>query len=316
MTDPDAPHPDAPHPDVPHPAGSHSAGSHSADPRTADPITPAPPPAAMPDAPPTAHALTEAEVQALIDDRLPPARMAAAQAALAADPALAARIAAQRADRAALRAALAPIAAEPVPERLRRAARPPQGEALAPLRRLAAALALVALGATLGAGGSWQIARLWPDAPGAAAPMQRLATEAQLAHAVYSVEVAHPVEVSVGGEPDAQSHLMAWLSKRLGHPLQAPDLGAQGFALIGGRLLPADQGAAAQLMYEDASGQRITLYVAATPAGETAFRFREGPDGTASLIWAEAGLGFALSGPMDRDTLWPLAEAAYHALSL
>ncbi|MBD3786402.1 MAG: anti-sigma factor, partial [Sphingomonadales bacterium] len=148
------------------------------------------------------------------------------------------------------------------------------------------------------------------------APMLRLAAEAQTAHAVYAVEVAHPVEIAVTDDTAAEPHLMAWLSKRLGHPLAAPDLGAQGFTLIGGRLLPADQGPAAQLMYEDATGQRVTLYVAAMTGSETAFRFREGEDGTASLIWVAAGLGFALSGPMDREALWPLAEAAYHDLSL
>ena len=271
---------------------------------------------------PQAEPLTEAEIQALVDDRLDPDRTAAAQAELSGDPALAARVAALRADRAALRAALDPIAAEPLPARLRLDQLAPRGESLAQMRRLAAALALVGFGAALGAGGSWQMARLWPAVPGVTpAPMMRLATEAQAAHAVYAVEVAHPVEIAVteadGRTRDgAEPHLMAWLSKRLGHPLAAPDLGAEGFTLIGGRLLPADQGPAAQLMYEDASGQRVTLYVAAMAGSETAFRFREGPDGTASLIWVAAGLGFALSGPMDREALWALAEAAYHALSL
>ena len=255
-------------------------------------------------------ALSEAEIQALIDDRLPADRAEAAQATLATDPELAARIAAQRADRAALRAALAPVANEPIPDRLRLDHIAPRGNTLAPLRRIAASLALIGIGAV----GGWQIAENGP-AP-AAQPMMRLAAEAQLAHAVYSVEVVHPVEVAVTEDDTAETHLMAWLSKRLGHPLAAPDLSSQGFTLIGGRLLPADQGPAAQLMYEDKSGQRVTLYVAATPGTETAFRFREGAEGMASLVWVAAGLGFALSGPMDRDALWPLAEAAYHALAL
>lgn len=265
-------------------------------------------------APTPTGALSEAEIQALIDERLPSARAEAARAALAADPALATRVAALRSDRADLRAALAPIAAEPVPERLRLDRIQPRGDAMSSLRRIAASLALLGIGAL----GGWQMAERGPS-PGAA-PMMRLAAEAQLAHAVYSVEVVHPVEVSV--RPDdpagdaAQTHLMAWLSKRLGHPLAAPDLRAEGFTLIGGRLLPADQGPAAQLMYEDQSGQRVTLYVAAMDGSQTAFRFREGADGTASLVWIEAGLGFALSGPMGRDALWPLAEAAYHALAL
>ena len=47
---------------------------------------------------------------------------------------------------------------------------------------------------------------------------------------------------------------MQWLSKRLGRPLVVPDLAAVGFRLMGGRLLPAEDGPAAQFMYETGKG--------------------------------------------------------------
>ena len=47
---------------------------------------------------------------------------------------------------------------------------------------------------------------------------------------------------------------MTWLSRRLGRQLTAPDLAAQGFDLIGGRLLPASTGPAAQLMIRIRAG--------------------------------------------------------------
>ena len=60
---------------------------------------------------------------------------------------------------------------------------------------------------------------------------------------------------------DQEAHLVAWLSKRLGTQLKIPQLSGLGFNLVGGRLLPGDQGPVAQFMYQDAQGQRLTLYV-------------------------------------------------------
>ncbi|MPQ93271.1 anti-sigma factor [Thioclava sp. JE_KL1] len=248
-----------------------------------------------------ANMLNEAELHGYLDDRLPPEARDRVQAKLAADPALAQRLSAMRADRDALRAALSPIHAAPVPARLRLAT---------PTRpdwtRMAAALALFAAG--LGAG--WGLARQDGSAP-PAAPLRELAREAQVAHAVYTVEVVHPVEVAAR----ERDHLMAWLTKRLDRKLVAPDLSAQGYSLVGGRLLPADQGPAAQLMYETRAGARLTLYVTALSTGETAFRLTEGADGVASLIWVDRGYGFALSAPLSGTALWPMAEAAYRQLA-
>ena len=50
--------------------------------------------------------------------------------------------------------------------------------------------------------------------------------------------------------PD-KGHLTTWLSNRLNHQLNAPDLSEQGFSLVGGRLFPdvyRNTGPAAQLM--------------------------------------------------------------------
>ncbi|WP_206198491.1 anti-sigma factor [Thioclava sp. F1Mire-8] len=242
----------------------------------------------------------EAEVHAYLDGRLAPKHRARMQAKLAADPALAQRLSAMRADRDALRAALAPVHAAPIPARLRLAA--PAGAGWVP--RVAAAIALFAAG--LGAG--WGLARQGGGSP--RAPLTELAREAQVAHAVYSVEVVHPVEVAA----QERAHLMAWLSKRLDRKLVAPDLSAQGYTLVGGRLLPADQGPAAQLMYETQAGARLTLYVTALSTGETAFRLTEG-DGVASLVWVDGGYGFALSAPLSSAALWPMAKAAYRQLA-
>ena len=51
---------------------------------------------------------------------------------------------------------------------------------------------------------------------------------------VYSPDVRRPVEVTA----DQEDQLVKWLSKRLGTPVSPPKLGALGYELIGGRLLP------------------------------------------------------------------------------
>src|SRR5690349_9158492 len=104
---------------------------------------------------------------------------------------------------------------------------------------------------------------------------------AAVAHVVYAPEKRHPVEVAAA----EQQHLVQWLSKRLDRPLRVPDLSAQGYTLVGGRLLPGSEGARAQFMFERAGGDRLTLYVGslgpapnASRADETAFRFSsDGP---------------------------------------
>ena len=135
---------------------------------------------------------------------------------------------------------------------------------------------------------------------------------AAIAHVVYSPEVRHPVEV--GAEQEA--HLVAWLSKRLGTSLKVPYLGAQGYQLVGGRLLPGERGPVAQFMYQDSKGQRLTLYVRTNPdeGGETAFRFAD-EHGVGVFYWLDRKLGYALSGEVTKDDLLKLATSVHRQLN-
>lgn len=247
----------------------------------------------------------EDDLQAFIDGQLSGSRRAEVEAYLAAQPEVAARVAEDRRLREALRARLQPIFDEPIPARLRvsgiRAAR--RGRGLARLRAAAAALAIFCAGA----GGGWLAHGT--AAPQTAAPRpMAIAHEATMAYRTFVVEVAHPVEVRAA----QQDHLMRWLSKRLGRRLAAPDLSALGYRLMGGRLLPAGDLAAAQLMYDDAAGNRLTLYVQAAHGTETAFRFAQmGEDAT--FAWIDKGFGFAVTARTPRAALLPVAEAVYRA---
>ncbi|WP_343733287.1 anti-sigma factor [Duganella sp.] len=247
--------------------------------------------------------VTEAELQAWVDGRLAPARRAAVDAYLQQYPAEAARLQAYCAQNASLRALFNPVLDEPLPPAL---ARRPRSWPQWPLR-LAAMLALTLAG---GAGGWWLHGA---STPAATAVLQAAALpgRAAVAHAVYTPEVRHPVEVGA----DQQAHLVAWLSKRLGAPLRAPQLGAQGWELEGGRLLPGQSGPVAQLMYRNASGARLTLYVSTEQqhGRDTGFRFaQEGP--VSVFYWIDGKFGYALSGTLDKAALAAVASAVYAQL--
>ena len=130
------------------------------------------------------------------------------------------------------------------------------------------------------------------------------------AHSVYVPEVRHPVEVRAD-----EAHLVRWLAKRVGADVRAPALGNLGWRLMGGRLLPDQNGLpAAQFMYEDGSGRRLTLYVRKeTGLNNTSFRFYE-RDGFGSFYWIDRPLAYALSGRLSRDELSSLANIVYAQL--
>ncbi|WP_226939060.1 anti-sigma factor family protein, partial [Janthinobacterium sp. FT14W] len=139
-----------------------------------------------------------------------------------------------------------------------------------------------------------------------------LARNAAIAHAVYTPEVRHPVEVGV----EQEAHLVQWLSKRLGSTLQPPVLSPLGYRLIGGRLLPGDgDGPVAQFMYEDGSGKRLTLYVARERAGrqETAFRYTQEKE-LGVFYWIDGQMGYALSARLPKTELGKIADAVYAQL--
>lgn len=103
---------------------------------------------------------------------------------------------------------------------------------------------------------------------------------------------------------------MAWLSRRLQNELVAPDLSAQGYQLVGGRLLPASvTGPAAQFMYETGGGERITIYIEQDETGRgNDFEFTS-YDGVSAFWWKDGPLAYVLIGKKDRDQLLALARA-------
>ena len=131
------------------------------------------------------------------------------------------------------------------------------------------------------------------------------------AHHVFVSEVRHPVEVPASQE----AHLVKWLSKRVGTQLSVPDLQDGGFQLVGGRLLADASLPAAQFMYEDNTGRRLTLYVRSSDEEvDTSFRFVK-DDGATAFYWIDNKFAYAMVAPMDRSTLLPIANKVYQILS-
>jgi anti-sigma factor RsiW len=187
-----------------------------------------------------------------------------------------------------------------VPERLRRI------DTSRRSARIAVAAGWLAVGVAVG----W-FAHALVGTHGGPAPLS-LAKQAAIAHAVYSPEIRHPVEVGAA----EQEHLVNWLSKRLGAKLRAPLLTAEGFDLVGGRLLPGPGGAVAQFMYQDAKGKRLTLYVSRIEGvqRDTAFRFSQ-EEKVAVFYWIDGTLGYALSGDLAKPQLLDVATTVYKQLN-
>ena len=246
--------------------------------------------------------ISEQELHAYADDRLDAARRDKVEAWLANHPDMRQTVAEWRIQNEQLHRCFDPVLDEPVPTRLAEAAIPASRFSLG----LAAAIAWLAMGGAIG----YQLRGAIPSQ--GLPPTASLARQAALAHAVFSPEVRHPVEVAAAEE----AHLVAWLSKRLGAELKPPHLSGQGFELVGGRLLPGEAGPVAQFMYQDARGQRLTLYVQrdAQDSSETAFRYAN-ESGIGVFYWLDGRFGYALSAEMQKSELLRIATVVHRQLN-
>ncbi|SFU45925.1 Transmembrane transcriptional regulator (anti-sigma factor RsiW) [Methylobacterium sp. 174MFSha1.1] len=256
----------------------------------------------------TARPIHEDDLQALVDDRLDPARRPEVEAYLAGNPDARARVERLRRLGGDLRAAFAPVAVEPVPARLNlahiaAARRSPRGPTKwvparwVPAQYAAAASVLLALGGL----GGWALHGALAPSP---AGIEALAQEASASFAVYAPDRIRPVELA-GADRD---EIARWFSARLARRVGVPDLSAAGYRLMGGRLVATAQGPAGLLMYDDSRGTRLVMLI--RPMAEPGDApMREHTTGSAAgYAWAKDGLGYSLVGPADLAGLHPLAN--------
>ncbi len=251
--------------------------------------------------------VTREQLMAYSDGQLPENERVLVETWLAGNPDAAAEVAMMVRQNDAIRTLFAPAGAEPLPAALR----PATVATLVARRRrqtvLRAAAAVVLVGIGLGLG--WFGRPLVERQPA----YERLVADALRAHSVFVAENRHAVEVP-GSEDE---HLSTWLSNRLETQLGMPDLTAEGLTLVGGRLLPGEAelgGRAAQLMYEDAAGQRVTIYVtAALPGGSEEYEHVEaGP--AAAVYWADGRITCTVIGTLPPERMQTVARAVFRQM--
>ncbi|HTM76937.1 MAG TPA: anti-sigma factor [Devosia sp.] len=254
-------------------------------------------------------AVTRDMLLAYADGQLDPAERAAVEAHLAANPDVAAEVSLWQRQTDAIRTLFAPAGSEAVPTRLRAHRLAVEAGSRRKRSWRWAAVAVVLVG--LGLGGGWFARPLLTATPQASAT---LIADAVNAHTVFVAENRHAVEVPATD----QDHLVTWLSNRLATPLGMPDLTAEGFALVGGRLLPGQPdagGRAAQLMYENAAKDRVTVYVtAALPDRAAAYQFAKA-GGAEAFYWANARITCTVVGTLPEAQMKTVSQAVYRQLS-
>lgn len=238
--------------------------------------------------------IREADLHAYVDGQLDAGRRAEVEAYLAEHPGAAAQVQYLREQIQGLHREYDDVLNEPIPLRLAQVTHRRTWS-----RGLAAGIAWLACGA---AAGWFAHAAMQPQVVASS----KFAKNALAAHVLFVSEKRHPVEVPA----EQEAHLVAWLSNRLDAPIRAPDLQDQGFSLLGGRLLPGEDTPLAQLMYESANGERLTLTVkhAAQHTDQTGFEILE-RNGTSVFYWIDRRYGYALSGNIAKPRLLSVAQA-------
>lgn len=265
------------------------------------------------------NAVREEALQAYVDGQLEGRRRAAIEAYLAGRPDEAARLAAYRKQNIGLHALfdspppksaddrtmpqdLAVLATQ-LDTQLRSDTAPKTRRPIV-LRRLAASVIFMLSAGTAG----WLALDQIAGGNDALVNLTRQANEAPLqpAGATQASAVA-------SGE---QHQVVAWLAAQPGDvPTTVPDLEALGFRLSSERLVTtADGRPAAQLLYSDEAGQRVTLTMrSGGKAGQTSFTFAR--DGAAArFVWQDAHMAYSLAGAMAQDKLLQIAEAVSASL--
>lgn len=192
---------------------------------------------------------SEEDIHAYVDGRLDDERRQAIEFYLAQNPARAAEVHGWQRDAQQLRAALSGVGMpapnpELDPQRLRQRRS----------QRLRARLAIAAmLVLALGAGGigGWQVRA-----------QREFAVEPPMGDALQAYRLfasAQPASFDISG--NASDHLQAWLDTHFRGAPRLPDLQQAGFHVVGGRLMAAETGPAAMVLYEDTAGRAITFYI-------------------------------------------------------
>ena len=227
-------------------------------------------------------------LHAYLDQQLDEPTRLAVEAYLASHPDAAAQVAGWRQDAQHLRAALAnldPLTSNPQLDPLAIRRRRRQGQ-----QRLLATAAALLLAVGIGSVGGWQARS--QNLLAANPPMQ----DALEAHRLFALTPDQVVDL----QPRDTAALQGWLDQRFSHASRLPDLQSYGLHAVGARLLTTEQGPAALLLFEDAQGQRTSLYLRSPGSLYAQMPSGAREDGELQArYWSQAGYNYALVSHRD-----------------
>jgi anti-sigma factor RsiW len=261
--------------------------------------------------------ITEADLHAFLDEEIAAERRDKVAEHLEQKPLDAALIDAWRAQNEALRGAFARLAREPVPLSLSLAQPLAMRASAVPIntrrldlaraarqRRVAIITAIAFLAGSIAAATGAILVQHLPsvfraDISVATTVGKRNATRAAAMYRTFANDRTRPVEVAAAQRPE----LGRWLSERTGLAL-IPDFSPEGLKLVGGRITPGEFGAAAFLLYEMTTGERIGVFMERAPEDISAEPLRATPaDRNTSLYGREKGTYWAMIGSLG-DERW------------
>ena len=252
---------------------------------------------------------SDEELQAFVDDELDQETREAVESYLQQHPDKAQEINDFKVYNVGLHQLFDPVLDEAIPRRLKVAEAPAKKTYWPSLAQAASLFLAIGVGVIVG----W-ISR----AEYSPAPMVYQQTTASLVkdafafHVVYAPEVLHPVEV----DASQQKHLSKWLSKRLKTEIAPPQLDSLGFHLLGGRLLESANEPAAQFMYENEQGKRLTVFARQRFRGESETAFQYARAGKINgFYWVDDKLSFVIVSDVPKQQISKVSHLVYQALN-
>jgi anti-sigma factor RsiW len=140
-------------------------------------------------------------------------------------------------------------------------------------------------------------------------------SSAELTHAAAAAYLAGTATMVPAGTAADRDQLTENIATHLGVHVAPPDLSKFGFSLAGGQLLPSSDHPAAQLIYVDARGRRISCFFRRIDTDrETNWEYSKA-EGVPGIHRVGEKLGWVVLGDLPVAELQQIAEATYKSSS-
>jgi anti-sigma factor RsiW len=140
-------------------------------------------------------------------------------------------------------------------------------------------------------------------------------SSAELTHAAATAYLAGTVTLAPAGTTADRDQLTEKIAAHLGVPVAPPDLSKFGFSLAGGQLLTSADHPAAQLIYVDGRGRRISCFFRRIDTDrETNWEYSKA-EGVPGIHRVGEKLGWVVLGDVPVAELQQIAEATYKSSS-